>query len=144
MAGHETAKDLAQYLSTGGVGVQGASLFTHVLPETTGAALAIIETPGMLPQPTYGSKIPSIARPRVQVMARTTAPSSGATVPYTSNARLLIHDAWARLSHVVNQSIRSTTYLSVDPLQDPFQMGRDEKGRILFAFNAQVSKVPST
>jgi len=137
---------LAQHLSTNGLGSFGASTSTgpcgivyRSMVESTGVLLALYEGPGAPPVRTFGDAgQPSIERARLQVLVRSTAPTGGADVPLSSAAMGVARQAYLVLDGVVNTTIAGSTFQRVEPVQPPYQLQRDEQGRIIFAANYDV------
>lgn len=141
------AEDLATYLDSNSSSfTSGASLFVNGLPHSTGAALAIYESGGLDPQQHYGDgTLPAWENITVQLVARTSAPTGGATIPSPVNARTLMHKAWVLLNGIVNEELSGSTYLRVEPRQSPMRLPEPENdGRVLFSCNFDVMRVPST
>ena len=74
-----------------------------------------------------------IERPRFQVYCRHTVYATG---------RALVEAAYVALATVVNQTLTSTKYLRISPLQSPFQLDppQDAQGRWEWMFNCQAEK----
>lgn len=143
---------LAQHLSTSGLGSLGASPSTGAasivyrsVVESTGVLLALMETPGLSPVRTYGDgAVSAIERPRLQLLSRTTSPSSGSDVPFSSGASSAIRRAAGLLENISNTTIGGSTFHRVATVQAPYQLQRDDAGRILFAANFDVWWAPSS
>lgn len=137
-------EQLGHKLQTSSVGTLGTNLFLNALPDnTTGVAVAVIETMGTTPGRTFGRARPSVEKLRVQVIARSTAPMGGSGIASPAAARAKAQVAYDSLCGIVNQTVGSSSdagyYLRVDGVQSgPFLIGRDEKGRALFSCNYDV------
>ncbi len=59
-----------------------------------------------------------------------------------STAQSLAVDVWALLAKVINETLTSTTYLKISPVQSPFALDRDDQDRMIFVCNFDVVKVP--
>lgn len=141
------AEDLATYLDAQSSRfTSGTTLFVNAMPHSTAASLAIFESGGLDPQQTYGDgTLPAWENLTVQLVARTSAPTDGATIPSPVNARTLLHTAWVLLNAVVNEELSGSTYLRVEPRQAPMRLPEPENdGRVLFTANFDVLRVPST
>ncbi|MFA9270724.1 MAG: hypothetical protein ACEQSX_08195 [Baekduiaceae bacterium] len=126
--------------------VAGVSMFANAHPPVDVASFSMWETGGGPPVQAYGSTLPTWEEPTLQLLAKTTRPSSGSLVPYSSNARSLIHDALVILNRVVNQSLTGSTayYLRIEPRQAVAVLpGQEEDGRIMFSVNLDVLRRPS-
>ncbi|HVJ72027.1 MAG TPA: minor capsid protein [Sphingomicrobium sp.] len=73
------------------------------------------------------------ARPGLQVIAH---------APNTVDSLALAYQAYNALCFV-NTVISGTTYIQVNPLQEPYPLGLDTKGRVQFVFNVETLKTPS-
>ncbi len=137
-------EELAEHLAQNSTRLAlGDNLFINVLPESTGAAAAIIETGGLAAEQTFQDGAPQIERPRVQILTRSTRPVSGA-VPYSTTAGGMIHDAYHVLNGVASETIQGSSYLRVEPVQSPFSIGQDEAARLMFSCNFDVWRRGST
>lgn len=137
-------EELGTLLQTASVGTLGTSLFLNALPDaTTGVAAAVYEYPGMQAMEKFGGSLPAWERPRVQVVVRSTAPPGGSGIASPVNARAKVDLAWRAFIAVTNQRVPTSTgsyYLRIEPLQSPALLERDDRGRVLFSFNAQVHR----
>lgn len=122
----------------------GTSLFQNALPETTGRCVAVFETPGLPAVEKFATDLPAIERPRCQIMARSTASVGGSGIAGSTGTRVLIGDMWEIVQTVQNENVNSNYYERLMPLQSPFFLRHDEKGRAVFMFNVQVMKAPTT
>lgn len=129
--------DLVSLLSPG-VAVYGTSLFVSsraVIPTGDGPYLALIETGGSGPRRTQNAvATPAYVQPGAQVIAfASTEPA----------AKTMITNAYNVLVGVSNRLVGSVWYLWIRPLQEPFDMGLDEAGRIRIGFNVIALKRPT-
>jgi hypothetical protein len=105
--------------------------------------LTIYEYTGGAPEFDHGSTLPEWESPRLQLVARAVDPL---------DARNLARNAYLALSVVCahgNATLpddavppRFTTYRSLRPLQQPFQMGFDENRRALWVVNFDCVRRP--
>ncbi len=127
--------DLADYLSSGGLGTEGTDLFAGYMPETPDACLVLYETGGQAPvhamNPLAGQAV--VEMPRVQVVCRSTA------YDYAT-ARTKAHSAFKLLDGLPARTSNGTDYLWGTALQSPFTLGRDDAGRVSIACNYEVVK----
>ena len=123
--------EIGNYLQINGVGTLGTDLFTGLLPDAPDAAVAIIEYGGTAPTHTLGGGTAKYEQPRVQVVARATTYSA---------ARSKIETIYKLLQAVSNASLSSVRYLSIEAVQSPFLLTRDENARAVLACNFQIVK----
>jgi hypothetical protein len=124
--------DLVAQLEVDGVGVYGEDIFTStkssppILPNGE-ATLSVVATGGTSPEKTHNSVIrPAYVRPGAQLTARAR--------DYTT-AEAKAQAAYDSLVKVRNVHINSGWYMSIDPLQEPFDGGTDERGQSQCQFN---------
>lgn len=132
--------DIADYLSSGGLGTVNTDIFMGGFPdEAPDAAIAIYETGGVSSVHAMNSAPGRavIERPRVQVIAR------GAERDYQS-ARLRVNGAVLLLDGMRERSINGTRYLWAAAVQSPYPVGHDDNRRPRVAVNFDVMKVLST
>ncbi len=133
--------DVADYLSSGGLGTRGTTIFTGLLPAlSTDRAILISETGGVAPIHTMHASPGNSAiveRPRIQVLCR------GVTEGY-QGARQDAENAFHLLNGLRNRTINGTSYLWCEAVQQPFQLPPDQSLRPLVAFNVDILKTPST
>lgn len=98
-----------------------------------GNAIALFEPGGAPPLYTFSSS-PSLERPSVQVISRS---SSYATA--RSNAKAI----YSILAAVKNATISGTAYTRITPSQSPFDMGKDPDDRNLISCNYIAEKAVS-
>jgi len=136
------ADDLAYYLSSGGLGTVGTSVFWDELPDNAATGVVVADTGGIFPVHTMssgpsgiGTAAARLERPRVQVMSR---------APTYASARALIQDAFNLLDGLQDRTLNGVRYAWVSAVQSPFSMGRDKNNRSRFACNFDVVKAVST
>ena len=107
------------------------NVFKNRFPaESTNTAIALYETGGAPPlQEFAGSDVTYMRRPNLQVVSRSTA---------YATARANAEVVYNRLTPVSNSTLSGTTYVSIDPLQEPFDVGTDPEGRHLVSCNYTV------
>lgn len=155
------AKELASFCAANSTRLTiGTTLFTGMLPVgSTNIRVAIIDGPGGPPTRTYSggttgstnrldaANLPVYENLSVQVVGRSTMPSSGATVPYSSSVQHALHDALIILGSISNETISSTygtaQYLRVEPVGGVGALGAEEDGSLMFAFNCDVMRRPT-
>lgn len=137
-----TIEDVAYYLDSSSTAMtRGVDLFAHTLPETTAdrVAVGLFERQPPPPIGRFGTGTP-IRRHAVQVIVRSTMPTNGEGIVNPTNARARADSAWSILNGITNQTIQGSTYLRAEPQTEPFTLGQDERGRLMFSFTAIVWK----
>lgn len=130
-------EDIGTYVTGAtGVGTLGTNVFLHVMPETTAGVMAIVEEAGGAPAYTIGGTVPAYVDGQVTVLVRSTAGPNGQASPV--NARNRIQRAWNRLNGVSNATLSGSTYLRIEPINNPHLMDRDAQGRYVFACSFSV------
>lgn len=134
--------DIADYLSSGGLGTVGSAIFIGGLDQDPDNALSVVETGGAPPLRTMGASPTSKStpnakaeRPRFQVLVRNTRYDVG---------RALIGDAFILLDGLADRLINGVRYHHIAAVQSPASLGRDRNERFLFACNFDVVKNVST
>ena len=133
--------DIADLISSGGIGTVGSTsaygIYKGLLPDAPNAAVAVYETGGLEPYRKMHSTAGAVVaeRPRIQVVVRSTAYSTG---------RQKANDAWKLLEGLPERTVNGTRYLYAAAVQAPFPIGRDANDRILIACNFDVVKALST
>lgn len=118
-------------LATTLTGVAVDRINVGTMPSLPDKAVVLYEYPGL---PRRKTQTGTYQQPRIQVNSR--------SKNYVE-AGSLIWAAYNALASIQNQDILGVYYVSVEPLQDPFYLRKDENDRHIFAFNAQVIKRPS-
>ena len=127
---------LATRLQTQGVGIKGVTIFTGsdadlpTLTQTGPAIISIMQTGGVRRVRIHGQG-PSgaIHGPHFQIVARH---------PRYPNAEALCYSALAEIE-MENTLIADVFFLHVVPMQDPFELGKDQLGNPRVAFNVETS-----
>ena len=128
--------DLADYLSTSGVGTIGTNLFKNALPSTPDLAVALFLTGGPAPEHRMSSGPVSavVERPHVAVWVRDTR---------YDGAHKKAQDVW-RLLDGYSGVLNGVSYLWASALQTPFPLEVDEAGRQIVACNYEVMRLPAS
>lgn len=132
--------DLADYLSSGGLGAVGTGIFKGFMPAepVQDAVIVVYETGGQEPiramGPTAGSTV-VVERPSVQVVCR------GAAGDYAS-PRATAQAVFQLLEGLPTRTINGVAYKFGSARQQPFGFGRDDAGRVLVACNYDIVKAP--
>lgn len=129
--------DLLSVLATAGVGTINQDLFQtsrHAVPDGDGPYLMLKELGGSSPLNTHNRlDLPAWVNQGCAVIVR-------GKVPSTTRAMLL--DARAALYPIRNTTINSVVYQRVRLLNEPHDIGLDDKQRIMFGFDILVTKWP--
>lgn len=129
------SEDLRTLIEAAGLGTFGTSLFfgsKATIPTGDGPFVSLIETGGATPEGTHNSTAkPAYVRPSVQVVAR---------AKKRDDARNRAQALYLLLYPVRDQFVNGTWWRSVTVVQEPFDLGVDDAGRIRFAFNINVVK----
>ena len=130
------ADDLADVISSGGVGTVGTDIFKGIAPSTPDELTAIFETGGGPPvhAMSAGPATALMERPHVQVLTRALRADS---------ARKRASDA-NRLLDALQRSVNGVRYHSVYALQAPFFLRRDEAGRVEYACNYEIVRAAAS
>jgi hypothetical protein len=123
--------EVAEFLADQNLAVPGTDLFRWSMPDQPDDCIALYEYGGDPPMRTHDA--PSIAyeQPRVQIVVRGATASAG---------RQRIEGIYRTLAGIKNTALSGTKYLSVEPIQQPFLLRRDQNDRPTFAFNCQAVK----
>lgn len=128
--------DMADYLSTSGIGTIGTNLFKTLLPDSPDACVAIFATGGMEPAHAMGAGPGGAVaeRPNIAVWSRDARPD---------NAEFLARKAFFLLDKL-GRTINGVEYKAIFALQTPFFLQRDETGRAIYACNFSVVRASAT
>jgi len=137
------AEDIADVLSTGGMGTVASTIFIGPLRDNVDTGVAVIETGGIFPvhafssgpATTIGAGVAVVERPRVQVFSR---------APDYATARAQAQNAFNLLDGMQDRTVNSVKYLYVEAVQSPVDLGRDKNDRQRFSVNFDVTKNVST
>ncbi len=134
--------DIADVLSSGGVGTVATNIFVGQMPDNVDTGLSVIETGGAFPLRTMGAGASAIGAPtapvelpRVQVLSRS---------PIYATARAKAQDAFNLLDGIAARTINGVRYLYITAVQSPMDLGRDKNNRAHFSVNFDVVKAVST
>jgi len=125
--------DVATFVDTSTALTVGTDLFKGLMPDTPDACVALYETPGEMALEMGGGSTPTVERPHLQVISR------AADYVTARNNSQTVHNA---IRGVTDQTLSGRRYLRIQPLQDPYMMGRDENRRVKVVFNCSVEKEP--
>lgn len=138
--------DVASHLDSNSTKVTaGTSLFKHSMAESTGRSVHVISTPGLPPIEKMSAGKPAMTRPRFQIVTRTSKAVGGSGVPGTTATYNLACDMRDILGSIANTTVGGVQYQRIHALQsDPFNIGRDDAGRVLFGQNFECLRSPTT
>lgn len=129
--------EVVDYLASEMSLTAGTNIFETIMPDTPDACMAVEETGGSEPDRQFGSEDALFEYPSIRVVCRGT--SNDYNTP-----RAQAKTAWEKLLEINPQdTLGSTGFLLVTPLQSPFELARDSNDRVLIGFNAICSKEPS-
>jgi hypothetical protein len=130
-----TRDEIADFLEDANIGEVGVDLFKGQFPpDTPNECGAVMDLPGLKPDYVMGTGgVPSHEKPKLDIRFRG-EPNDYAT------PRALAGLAWVALSGVAKQTLGSTRYVSITPIQTPFEKERDKKGRPEVGFTIEVEK----
>ena len=147
-----TLEEIAIHLEDEGVINRSptGNLFLGMLPDEPDEATALYEYGGRAPQYEQNQAAPVWEYARIQIVSRGPRPPAPAGYKV---ARQMIRSIYDSLASVTNLNIQTGTdaggdpvytfYMAIRPIQEPFDLERDEKQRVLFAFNVEAWKEPS-
>lgn len=123
--------EIAEYLEDEGVGTVGTDLFAGEVPADVANAVVVTQFPGRAPELTLASDGWTHEFPRLQIRVRNTDEGNALTKAAACG------DA---LSKVANQTIEGVRYRSVNMVQSPGLLFRDEQNRPNYGFNVEVER----
>ena len=128
--------DLSDYLTSGGIA--SVTIYQGFLPDIPDKAMAIYEIPGLPAVHAMNAAAGAalVERPGVQFVVRD-------VVDEYATARTAIDAVWKLIDGLPSRSINGVAYKWAMARQSPFTMGRDESGRVLLTFSADVWKALS-
>jgi hypothetical protein len=128
-----TLDDVATFIASACSLTVGTDLFKGKLPDTPDECAAVFEYGGLAPDYTLGQTAASVEYPRIQFVFR------GDPDDY-SGPRATAETAYRACAAQRGSTLTSTKYQALLPLQPPFLLNRDPKGRVSIAFNVQAMK----
>lgn len=131
-----TIVEVANFVATACSLTVGTDLFMGRLPDNPDACGAVFEYQGKAGDYVLGSADPILEHPRVQIAFR------GDPFDYET-PRDLAETAYQAAAALAHQTLTSTRYLVMEPLQPPFLLKNDKNDRPVIAFNCQISKALS-
>ena len=129
--------DIADYLSSGGLGTVGTDIFMSAMFGEADPSLAVLLTGGQSSVHTHrsGPGLAAVERPRVQVVTRSENPE-------TAMQRAQV--AFKLLDGLRERQINGIRYLWSTAVQPPFALDRDEENRFHVIFNVDLYRERST
>lgn len=131
--------EIVQKLEQLGLGTYSGeprTLFLEEMPEDPDEVGAVFETGGSPPEGGFGIAGIQFENPTVAIWFR--------GKPHQSEPpQLKARTAYLELSKIQAESLGSTPYLTVEPLQPPFILERDSQRRVIWVLNILAQKEPS-
>lgn len=131
-----TLDELATRIATAGSLTVGEDCFKGTMPAEPDFCAAVAEYGGLSPDFEFDATGITGDHPRVQVIVR------GAPDDYAT-PRAKAETIYRNLATVAGDTLSSTKYFDITPLQPPFKMMQDKNGRYVIAFNCQIWKALS-
>lgn len=129
--------EIAAYLIAQNIGVGGSNIFLGSranIPAGDGPLMTLIETGGSAPGRVHNDIKAHWQRPTAQITVR------AKTYP---PARAMAKAAYDLLDGVWNTQLGTTMYIKITARQEPTDVGLDDAGRVMIAFNIDAEKQPS-
>lgn len=120
--------DIGDYLETNNIGTVGTTIFINKFDKATPNCISIFTAPGLEEKVTL-RRTYVLSRPELDIRVRN-ADDSTAEVTAKSIQDLL--------SLVIMQTIGSTSFKNIRPLQDYFFLEQDENDRFVYAVNFKI------
>lgn len=138
--------DLVAHIDSNSTFTAGTDLFVNTILDTTSnrRAVFVIETPGEPAVEKLGGSLPAMTRPAADILVRSTKAIGGAGLASSTGTRSVAQDLWELLVGIANTSVNGKTYQRITPASDPYLMGRDEQGRVLFGFRVDGLRAATT
>ncbi len=128
-----TLDEVATFIASACSLTVATNLFKGKMPDAPNACAAVYEYPGLPPIHVFGQASVAEEFPRVQIAFR------GDPDDYAT-PRALAETAYKACAAAGAQLISGARFLGLDPLQPPFPISTDGKGRRTIGFNVQVGK----
>lgn len=138
--------DLVAHIDTNSTFTAGTDLFLNTILETTSnrRAVFVMEVPGEAAVEKMGGVLPAMTRPAADILVRSTKAIGGNGLASSTGTRSVAQDLWELLIGITNTSVNGKTYQRISPASDPFLMGRDDLGRVLFGFRVDGLRAATT
>ena len=154
VAGHDSDRpalsfgdDLAAHIDSNSTAfTAGTNLFLNVIRESTSnvRAVFVIETQGDSAVEKMAAGLPAMTRPSADVLVRSTKAVGGDGLASSTGTRSAAQDLWELLVQIANTSVNGKTYQRITAAHDPYLMGRDQQGRVLFGFRVDALRSATT
>ena len=128
-----TLDEVGAFLASACSMTLATDVFIGQYPSSPDLTIALFEYPGMKPITFFGSSAIAVEYPRVQVTVR------GEVDDYET-PRAIAETAYRAMAAQGHGTLSGTRYIALEPLQSPFLIRKDEKGRPVIGFNAQITK----
>lgn len=129
--------ELANRLVAQSVGVKGSNIFLGSgaeIPTGDGPYLSLTETGGSAPTRIHNAASAHTQRPTAQIVVRAKS---------YSTALAMARAAYNALDGIFNTMLSGTFYQKITARQEPTDIGLDDPGRRMLAFNIEAEKQPS-
>ena len=139
--------DLAAHIDSNSTAfTAGTNLFVNTIRETTAnvRAVFVMETAGEASIEKFSGGGPAMTRPSADILIRSTKAVGGDGAASSTGARTVAQNLWGLLDRIANTSVNSKTYQRISAAQEPYLMGRDDLGRVLFGFSVDGLRAPTT
>lgn len=138
--------DLATHIDSNSTFTAGTDLFVNVIRDSTSnrREVFVIETMGEPAVEKMGGALPAMTRPSADVLVRSTRAVGGDGLASSTGTRSVAQDLWELLVGIHNTSVNGKTYQRITPAHDPYLMGRDGQGRVMFGFRVDALRAATT
>lgn len=141
------ADDIAAHIDSNSTTfTAGTNLFVNTIRDTTSdvRAVFVIETQGDDSIEKFAGSLPAMTRPSADVIVRSTKAVGGHGEASSTGTRTLAQNLWGLLVGITNTSVNSKTYQRITATHEPYLMGRDPLGRVMFGFRVDGLRAPTT
>lgn len=121
-------EDIGEYLQTNSIGTLSDNMFYHGFDLKASNCIALLVAPG-LPEKTTLGRTYTLSRPELDIRVRNVDDSEA-----ESTAKAI----QTLLSQVTMQTIGSTRFKRIRPLQDYYFLETDENNRFIYVINFQT------
>ena len=139
--------DLAAHIDSNSTFTAGTDLFLNTIRETTSnrRAVFVMEVQGGEAIERMGAgTLPAMTRPSADILVRSTKAIGGDGLASSTGTRSVAQDLWELLVGISNASVNGKTYQRITAAHDPYLMGRDQQGRVLFGFRVDAMRTATT
>lgn len=138
--------DLVAHIDSNSTFAAGTDLFLNTIRDTTSnrRAVFVIEVQGDGPVEKMGGALPAMTRPSADLLVRSTKAIGGDGQASSTGTRSVAQDMWELLNGIANTSVNGKTYQRITAAHDPYLLGRDEAGRVMFGFRVDALRAATT